>query len=175
MKLSGLVSAAGRRIVVSVGGAAAAALIAGSLVQAQAPAAPAAAAPAQQADSFMFKSQTAMIQWQVKADKAADFESAWQAIRTKALANGKPEIKALGESIRIYKIAADPVQVPNVGPVVTYYFIIDPASTAVSYDPSNLLFGEGMGLFERTEAEPVFNKLKDSIVGIGPQALQKVQ
>jgi len=130
----------------------------------------------QQPDAFLFKANTAMIMWQVKADKTADFESAWQAIKAKALAHSKPELKALGESLnKMYKLAVDPVTVPNVGPVVTYYFILDPASTAVSYDPSNLLFGEGMGLFERAEAEPVFNKLKDSLVGIGPQPLQKVQ
>jgi hypothetical protein len=168
MRLVGFVSATGRRSWVSLG--LAAILIAGSVTFAEQ-----AAAPAQQADSFLFKTDTAMITWQVRADKTADFESAWQAIRAKALANAKPELKALGESIKIYKPDAAPQEIPNVGKVVLYYFILDPVSKGISYDPSILLFGEGVGLFERTEAEPVFNKLKESIVGIGPQSAMKIQ
>ena len=174
MKLSGFGSASSRRISVSLG--LAAVLLAGSVAQARQGAAPAAApAAAAQADPLLFKTGAAMITWQVKADKTADFESAWQAIKTKAMANGKPELKALGESLKIYKMAGDPVAVANVGPVVSYYFILEPASATVSYDPVNLLFGEGIGLFERAEADPVIKKLQDSIVGIGPQPLQKVQ
>jgi len=167
MKLSGFGSAWSRRILVSAG--LAAVLVAGSSAHAQD------AAAAQPADQFLFKTDTAMVTWQVKADKSADFESAWQAIKAKAMANGKPELKALGESLKMYKPDAKPQEVQGVGPVVLYYFILDPVSKGVSYDPSNLLFGDGVGLFERAEADPVFEKLKNSIVGIGPQAVTKIQ
>src|SRR5262245_63655273 len=86
MKLSGFGSARGRRIFLSLG--LATGLAAGVTVFAQQ-----AAAPANPPDPFQFKSEAAFVQWQVKAEKTADFESAWQAIKAKAAAGAKPELK----------------------------------------------------------------------------------
>jgi hypothetical protein len=127
-----------------------------------------------QEDQFMFKSDVGFIQWQVKADKAADFESSWIAIRTKLSASEKPELKALGSSLTMFKVEIPPQNVPGVGNIAVYYFVIDPTSKTNSYDPSKLLYETG-DLFPRAEADTLFNKLAESLAGIGPQPLRKLQ
>src|SRR5262245_28837055 len=163
MKLSGFGSARGRRIFLSLG--LATGLAAGATVFAQ-------QAPANPPDPFQFKSEAAFVQWQVKAEKTADFESAWQAIKAKAAAGAKPELKPALEGLKMYKVDGAPQQTAA-GNVVVYYFVIDPASQTSSYNPTFLLYEAG--LFEKAEADPVFKKLEDSIAGGGAQALKKVQ
>jgi hypothetical protein len=132
---------------------------------AQAPAGP---------DQFMFQAETGLITWQVKGDKTADFESAWTAIRTKLMASDKPELKAVGDSLKMYKLDVPPQNVPNVGPIAIYYFLIEPASKTNSYDPSKLLYDSG-DLFPRAEADGLFNKLAESLAGIGAQPMKRLQ
>lgn len=131
-------------------------------------------ASAQDADQFMFKSEHGFIQWQVKDEKSADFESAWVAIRTKLVASEKPELKALGESMTMFKSEVPAQNVPGVGMISTYYFVLQPASKTNSYDPSKLLYESG-DLFPRAEADVIFNKLAESLAGIGAQPLRKLQ
>jgi hypothetical protein len=170
MKVADRGSALSRRIVIVLGMLAVLATAQVSAAQDPAAAGQAGAQP----DQFLFKSEAGLIQWQVKADKVADFESSWSALRTKLQAAPKPELKTLADNLKMYKSEAAPQNVPGTGNIVTYYFIVDPAATAQSYDPSKLLFETG-DLFARAEAEAIFNKLADSLAGIGTVPLKRVQ
>jgi hypothetical protein len=131
----------------------------------------AAAAPQ---DQFQFKTPMGWVLWQVRADKSADFESAWVAIKTKFAASEKPEHKAVAESLKMYKPDAPPVDAPGVGQVAFYYFVIDPASQTQSYNPTALLYETGE-LFPRAEADAIFEKLKGALVGIDARPLKRLQ
>jgi hypothetical protein len=74
----------------------------------------------------------------------------------------------------MFKVEIPPQNVPGVGNIAVYYFVIDPTSKTNSYDPSKLLYETG-DLFPRAEADTLFNKLAESLAGIGPQPLRKLQ
>lgn len=162
MKVADRGSAVSRRILVALG-----------MVLVLATARMSAAQDAGQPDQFLFKSEAGLIQWQVKADKVADFDSAWIALRTKLAAAPKPELKALADNLKMFKSEAPVQDAPGVGKIVTYYFVVDPATT-LSYDPSKLLYESG-DLFQRAEADEIFNKLADSLAGIGTVPLKRLQ
>jgi hypothetical protein len=133
-----------------------------------------AAAPAQAEqpappDPFKFTSDAAVIIWQIKPESTGDFESVWGVIRSRAAAaTDKPEVKSILDSMKMYKHMAPP---GTSGPV-TYFFQIDPVLKSGTYNPTFLLYESGM--FERAEADELFNKLNTSInpPGINPIPLQ---
>ena len=85
------------------------------------------------------------------------------------LASDKPDMKAMGESLRMYKMPAAP------GADVQYLFVADPASKTASYNPSPFLLYES-GLFpERKEADELFAKLAATIKNISPMAVTVVK
>jgi hypothetical protein len=131
----------------------------------------AASAPRAQeaADTLKFTNESGIVLNLIKPEKAADFEAVWKQIRTKlsSLAD-KPELKALGDNLKIYKVDAPPN--PQTG--VTYLFICDPVSKAQSYNPTKLLFESGA--FTREEADGIFAKLKDCYNQIVPWPLVKI-
>lgn len=178
MNVWGSESASSRRTVVA--GLLAAVLGAAATAQAQqAPAAPAAPAPAaaaqapaaapEQQDAFKFTSDAAVVIWTVKGDKTADFESVWADVLKKAATSDKPEIKAIADTLKIYK-ADIPITAQN--PNATYFFEIDP-NKAPTYNPTVLLYTPG--LYERAAADELYKKLGDSIANISAVALKKVQ
>jgi len=137
--------------------------------QAPAPAAP--AAPAAQADAppdpFKFTSDAAMVLWTVKADKTADFEAVWSELLKKAAASDKPDVKAVADTLKMFK-----ADIPASPQGVTYFFQMDPAK-APTYSPTVLLYSSG--LYERPQAEELYKKLADTIAGINPVPLKRVQ
>ena len=163
MKFADRGSALSRRIVMILG-----------VVAVLATARVASAQAAAQEDQFQFKTPMGWILWQVKGDKTADFESAWVAIKTKFGASDKPEHKAVGESLKMYKPDTPPVDAPGVGPVAFYYFVIDPASNTQSYNPTALLYETG-DLFPRAEADAIFEKLKGALLGLDAKPLKRIQ
>jgi hypothetical protein len=108
---------------------------------------------------------------QVKADKAADFESAWAAIRAGLAKSDKPDLKQLGDSLKMFKIDAPPVDMAG-NKAVTYIFQLNPPIKTQSYDPTKILFFSGA--FERTEAQAIYDKIKDCYLQINPIPLVKV-
>lgn len=142
MTLSGFTSVVSRRMFVAV--ALGASLFVGSNAWAQ-------AAPAEQ-DAFKFSTDSAVMIYSIKPDKAAGFEALWSALRTKALASEKPDLKALGESLKIFKVQS---AVPE-GQGQMYFFFADPAAK-ISYQIVPLLYNSG--LFTRAEADEAFNKV----------------
>jgi len=146
MTLSGFTSVVNRRLFVTV--ALGASLFLGSNAWAQA-----AAAPAAQEDGFKFSTDSGLMIYSIAPDKTADFEAMWAAIRTKLVASPKPELKALGESLKIFKATST----PQAGQGQTYFFIADPASKTNTYALIWLLYQSE--LFTRTEADALFNKI----------------
>ncbi|MEO8480965.1 MAG: hypothetical protein ABI634_02075 [Acidobacteriota bacterium] len=168
MNVLGSGSASSRRLIVTTLFAAMIGVTATAQAQ-QAPA-PAPAAPAAQAepaDPFKFTSDAALVLWTVKADKTADFESVWSELLKKAAASDKPDVKAVAETLKMFK-----ADLPASPQGVTYVFSMDPAK-APTYSPTVLMYSSG--LYERAEAETLYKKLADTIAGINPVPLKKVQ
>lgn len=159
MRSLGVRSAASRRTIVAV-------LFAGSLfaavsVQAQdAPAAAAAPAPAPP-DPFKFTTDAAVMIYSVKADQTTPFENVWSQIRGRLAASEKPELKALGDSLRVYRVPGTTEQ------GASYFVIADPASKTLSYSPSPFLLFEA-GLFDDAQARTLFEQLNGALNGINP-------
>jgi hypothetical protein len=137
----------------------------------QAPATPAAPAAQEAAppDPFKFTTDAGAILWTVKADKTADFEAAWKEIRAKLAATDKADLKALGDTLKVFKIEG-PAS-PN---GVSYLFLADPASKTLSYSPSPyILFTSG--LFADADGRRLFDTINGASAGINPLPLSKVQ
>ena len=170
MNVSDFLSASTRRMMIAVG--VAAVLCAGSSLGAYPTLGQDPAAPKQEPPDALKLSGDFVLIWNtVKADKAADFESAWASIRAGLAKSDKADLKQLGESIKIYKIDAPPADTPA-GKTVTYMFHLDPPIKTQSYDPTKILFVSNA--FERAEAEAIYAKLKDCYVAINPMPLVKV-
>jgi hypothetical protein len=176
MKLSGFASAWGRRafVMATLGGLVAAGP---RIAFAQAPAAPAPAAPAAPAeqapppkDEFQFSSDAAIVLWTIKPEATNDFELVWKTVKGKLAASDKPEMKALGDSMQIFKVEMVPGAAP--GPV-TYMFVMAPVVKGATYHPIKILYESG--IFPREEAQPLFEKLSGAYTGINPLSLVKVQ
>lgn len=166
MEVFGSALASSRRVLVAVGVAA----MLSAAVEVHARGA-AAQAPAEQQDPFKFSSPAAVIIWMVKPEGTADFESVWTAIRAKAAASQKPAVKAVADTLKVYKVDGP------AGPQgVTYFLYADPTSATTSYSPTVLLYDPE--LFTREEADALFAKLKNSASeegGINPLPLLKVE
>jgi len=126
-------------------------------------------APGVQADPFKFSSDAAVIIWTIKPDQTENFESVWGVIRTRLTASPKPELKALGENLKIYK-----ADVPPTAQGVTYFFIASPVSKTTSYGVSPFLLFES-GLFERAEADELLKLIQGTIAQINPIPLASVK
>jgi hypothetical protein len=183
MTWSGSLSAWSRRISVAVGVAALA--CASSSVKAQDPA-PQAPAQAQQ-DGLKFNHDGEMlIVWQIKPERAADFQSGWTTIKTLLAASQKPDVKAFGDALHISRV------VTGTGGPAIFVFQLSPASKTFSYNPVPILFEmlkppppdpaaapdapNPPGTVSDTEAREIFDKINDSWVenGIVPWPLQKI-
>src|SRR5262245_35426953 len=107
---------------------------------------------------------------QIAADKAADFEAAWAAIREKLAKSDKPELKAFGETLsKLYKVN---LPAAESGGLAIYVFQVDQPSTTQSYHPVKVLYETG--IFERADADQIFAKLKDGYKNIQAWPLTKI-
>lgn len=107
---------------------------------------------------------------QIAADKTAEFEAAWAAIREKLAKSDKPELKTFGDSLgKMYRVAVPPDQS---GGMAIYVFQVDQPSSTQSYHPVEILFKSG--LFERADADMIFAKLKDAYKNIQAWPLAKI-
>ena len=114
----------------------------------------------QAADPLKFTHEFVLLYNQVKADKASDFESSWATIKAGLIKSEKPELKELGESLKIFKVDAP------AGATVNYIFNLNPPSKTQSYDPTKILFESGA--FSREEADVIYAKLKDAYAPTSP-------
>jgi hypothetical protein len=95
-------------------------------------------------------------------------------------ASEKPELKALGASMKVFKVAANiPADQPSL-----YMIQVTGASKTLSYNYGKIIFYSGndpgdkyAGIFPTQEAAtPIYTKIKDSFApnGINPWPLNKV-
>jgi hypothetical protein len=119
-------------------------------------------------DSLKLSGDAAVLIWTVKAAGAADFESAWGAIKAKLVASEKPDMKELGTSLNMFKVTA----AGAAGGPVVYVFTLNPPSKALSYDPAKILYAPDM--WPRAEADALFKKIGDAFEGITALPLAKV-
>ena len=103
--------------------------------------------------------------WSIKPDQTQQFEDVWKVIRGRMATSDKPDLKAMGDALKVYKMPG------AAGQPVSYLFLADPASKTLTYQPSPYLLFDS-GLFpERKEATELFDKLSATIAGINPMPL----
>jgi hypothetical protein len=143
------------------------------------------AAPAQP-DPFKFSSDAALMQWIIAATGADEFEKDWALIKSRLSASTKPDLKALGDGLHVYKIDIAPAPAADGTPSFTYLVLADPASKTMTYAISPFLLFEagcepapapkGTGcLFKYEEGDEIFKKLQGVVKGIGPNPLKVIK
>jgi hypothetical protein len=164
-------SASGRRALLVVG--VSALLCAASTVrayQAQAPA----------EDPFKIAGDFGMLVFQIKADKTADFESAWNTIKDKLSKSDKPDLKEQGDSIKIFRVNVPPAPAAAGAPAqpAVYIFYLAPPSKTLSYEPTKILYDsktqDGKPVFERAEADAIYKKIAEAFAGLSSWPMSKV-
>jgi hypothetical protein len=152
-----------------------------SVAHAQTAAPPAAAPAAAQAapepvDGLKITdADIAMIIYQVKPDKTADFEAVWAQAKQLYSTVDDADVKAIGTSFKIIKLAGTAADAP-----AQYWFYIDPVNHKASYDPTKLFFyikpgfdptTPGTQLMKREDADALYAKLSACLVG-GPRLVK---
>jgi hypothetical protein len=137
------------------------------------------AAAAPQDDPFKFSTNApVMVLMQIAADKTADFETAWAAMRAGLAKSESADVKSFGESLgKMWKVdqPAVPVQTAA-GPVnaLLYILQIDAPSTTISYNPFKTVYEvlwnatPDKSILKREEADEIYNKLKAAFASINP-------
>jgi hypothetical protein len=151
MRVTSAVSAAGWRLVI-LGLAVAWSLVPVVWAQGQAEAEP--------PDPFMFTSDAAIIMYTVKPDAVMDFEIVWRAIQQRTASTTNAEVREVVDSMKMYE-----PETPSAA-AVTYVVYIDPVAQESSYSPTFILYESG--LFERAEADELFQKLTGALVPQNP-------
>jgi hypothetical protein len=167
MRFSGSVSSVSRRALMAL------ALVAAftGVAFAQDPAAP--AQPAQQAaDGLKMTEDHVILMYQIKAEKAADWEAGWTEIKAKLTASDKPDVKAFGESMHLFKAQL------GASPTTLYVFDLDPTSKTFSYDPTKILYYDEATktLFgDRAATDALYKKVdpKETLAAV-PQPVSKL-
>ena len=129
-------------------------------------------------DLLLLKSPSPIILInQVKVERTADFESAWGEIRAAFAKVTAPEIKAFGDTLaKLYKVDLPPMDTQG-GKAQIYIFEIEAPSTAISYNPSKILFEtlhKAAGALTYEEAMAIYKKLDGVYASINPWPLVKV-
>jgi hypothetical protein len=119
------------------------------------------------ADPFKLNADVGLLVFQIKPDKASDFESAWTTIKDKLSKSDKADWKELGDSVKVFKVSNAAAGQPAV-----YVFHLSPPSKTLSYEPVKILYSSG--LFERAEADALYKKISDAFAGLTSWPLTKV-
>ena len=142
----------------------------------QAAAAPAQAAPA--ADPLKFTTDDAAIVIQVSPGKGADFEAGMGSMLSALNSSEKPELKAFGGTMKLFKVSAGTAaDQPSL-----YVVLVTGASKDLSYNYGKILYYSGKepgtayaGIFKtQEEAAAAYGKIKDAVASINPWPLAKI-
>jgi hypothetical protein len=125
---------------------------------------PAPAAPA--GDAFAFSGKSGIISWVVKAGETEAFELVWTVIRGRLAASTDPDLRAMEATLTIFRME------DAEGQDATYLFLAHPAAKA-SYSVSPFLLYSS-GLFERPEADELFETLQKATVRVTPVAVESI-
>jgi len=117
----------------------------------------------------------ALIIYQVKPDKTADFEAVWAQAKQLYATVDDADWKAVGASFKMAKLNGTAAAAP-----AQYFFYIDPVNHKVSYDPTKLFYyikpgadekTPGMPLMKREDADALFAKLA-ACLAAGPNLVR---
>ncbi len=123
-------------------------------------------------DPFKFSSDFGQLVFQIKPEKAADFESAWTTIKDKLTKSDKAEWKELGDSIKVFKVDAGAPAAGAPPPNAVYIFYFSPPSKTLTYEPVKILYDSK--LFERAEADSLYKKISEGFAGLSKWPMAKV-
>src|SRR5690606_1451029 len=89
-------------------------------------------------------------------------EKIWGQIRGGLAASDKPELKAIGDALKVYKAGGEPTENG-----VPYFVIVDPVNKEQSYSPSPFFLFE-TGIFDDATARQYLTELQGALNGIVP-------
>jgi hypothetical protein len=158
MTVSEFLSASGRRAILLA--SLAAVLSATSSVRAhpgQDPAKPA------EVDPFkVTQNLPTLIIYQIKPDRAEDFQALWAGIRAGLAKSEKADVKAFADTLQPLR-----VQLPAAAAAQTAVFVfkLDAPSLTISYNPIQLLYYVDPAAFKREDADALYKKFDGSFQG----------
>jgi hypothetical protein len=174
MKRMGAVGSAGWRALAGLGLALTIAAVPHTAFAQDAPA-------ASQADPLKFSvASPVQILIQIHADKAAEFESLWAALRENVAKSTVAEHTAFNATLtKLYKVDQPPIDGANGAKIVIYVLPVEQPVTNISYSPAAIIWeilyktGEG-SILKYEEANALFEKLKTSLAGMQLWKLNKI-
>jgi hypothetical protein len=89
-------------------------------------------------------------------------------LKTKLSGSSKPDIKAVGDTLKIFKVDTPPSQQG-----VSYMIVVDPVVKTQTYNPVKLMY-DNTDLFTADEAKQLYDKLSTTYNGINPLPLNRV-
>jgi hypothetical protein len=122
-------------------------------------------------DPFRFSTDAAFMLFVVKPAETENFELVWSVIRSRMAESSKPDLRSLGATLKIFKVAAPPTPPPT---EVTYLFLADPTVKGTSYAVAPFILFES-GLFSRVEADELFKMLDSTLVRVSPFGLEVIK
>jgi hypothetical protein len=115
-----------------------------------------------------------IVGWQIKAEKATDFETSWKGIRDLIGKSEDAALRAFGDSLtKLFKVDMAPFADASGNQTVIYLFQLDAPSTTYSYNPLTILYtylaaGQDGSKVTRAEADDLYGKLQGSVLSINP-------
>lgn len=176
MELSGVLSAASRRVIGAVG--VAAFLSASVALAARESPAPVMQDQAAQADAFKFNTPgRVFILWEIKPDQVSNFTLAWRTIKDELRKMGDPSLTQLADSINILQVST-----PAGAQSAVFLFDLNPVSTTHTYNPVTLLYETlkedaakpGVGLTYERSTE-IFELIKGAYTSITPWPVTEIR
>jgi hypothetical protein len=145
--------------------------------QGQAPAEPAGQPPPQQQpapqDPLKFnRMEPVLIIYQIKPERAMDFETGWRTIKDLLTKATNPALQQFAQTFEVLKLEGVPAGAPNI-----YIFDIPNPSQTYSYNPVAMLYStlqEAEKVITREEADEIWKKLENSWDQINPWPVQKL-
>jgi len=116
------------------------------------------------APDYTFETGTALLLFYVKPDKAADFESVIGRLAQALDANSDPVRRQQAAAWRMLR-SSEPSR-----DAVVYVFLLDPVVPRADYDPVRVL-SESLP----AEVQPLYDKLKASVIRVERMALTKLR
>jgi hypothetical protein len=122
------------------------------------------ARPAVTAPNYTFDSTVALLLFYVRPDKVADFEAVVGRLAQALDASTDPARRQQAAAWRMLRSSEPPRD------AVVYVFLLDPVVPNADYDPVRIL-SESLP----TEVQPLYDKLKASVIRVERMALTKLR
>jgi hypothetical protein len=122
----------------------------------------AAQTPAQPADPLKLNLDVpTLIIYQIKPDRAADFQALWDGIRAGLGKSAKADVKAFADTLQPFRAQLDPA-----AQTAVFVFKLETPSKTISYNPIQLLYYADPEAIKRDEADTLYKKWDGASLGV---------